>query len=113
MRKLRDYCLNPDHRRDKHKARVFASALGLTNEDAPALRRVLLRAAQSEEAKQARTDEYGTRYVLDFDMSSLSGIVQRLGNRLYDARNAFMHGNPITPACCDHCCANQMPHRYL
>ncbi len=30
--KLRDYCLNPAHPRGRHKARVFAAALGLTAE---------------------------------------------------------------------------------
>ena len=30
LAKLRDYCLNPQHEEGKHKARVFASALGLT-----------------------------------------------------------------------------------
>jgi hypothetical protein len=33
VRKLRDYCLSAAHPRGKHKARVFASALGLTAED--------------------------------------------------------------------------------
>jgi len=32
-RKLRDYCLSPEHPRGRHKARVFASALGLTVDD--------------------------------------------------------------------------------
>jgi len=32
--KLTDYCLNPQHEDGKHKARVFASALGLGREDA-------------------------------------------------------------------------------
>jgi hypothetical protein len=31
--KLRDYCLNPDHDTGQHKARVFASALGIGSED--------------------------------------------------------------------------------
>ncbi len=38
IRKLRDYCLNPAHDEDQHKARVFAAALGLTIIDAEALR---------------------------------------------------------------------------
>ena len=29
IRKLRDYCLNDEHPRGKHKARQFKSALGL------------------------------------------------------------------------------------
>jgi hypothetical protein len=30
IRKLRDYCLNPDNPRGSNKARVFAATLGLT-----------------------------------------------------------------------------------
>jgi len=31
--KLTGYCLNPEHPRGKHKARVFATALGFTSEN--------------------------------------------------------------------------------
>lgn len=72
-RKLRDYCLSPQHPRGRHKARVFASALGLTAEDAELLREVLLRAALSEEAVVTDRDRYGKRYVLDFDMETEAG----------------------------------------
>jgi hypothetical protein len=41
---LREYCLNPQHPVDKHKARVFRAALGLHPEDATELR---LRFAQA------------------------------------------------------------------
>lgn len=47
VRKLRDYCLSPQHPRGRHKARVFASALGLTAEDAKDLREALVSAAVS------------------------------------------------------------------
>ena len=73
MRKLHDYCLSPDHPRGKHKARVFASALGLTAWDSEELRQILLSAALSEEAIPAEEDEYGRRYVLDFEMSTEVG----------------------------------------
>ncbi len=73
MRKLREYCLSPEHPRGKHKARVFASALGLTAEDSEELRQALLSAANSEEATSAEEDEYGQRYVLDFEMSTEAG----------------------------------------
>jgi hypothetical protein len=73
MRKLRDYCLSPEHPRGKHKARVFASALGLTAENSEELRRALLSAAASEEATPAEEDEYGRRYMLDFQMSTETG----------------------------------------
>ncbi len=36
--KLRDYCLNPLHPRGRHKARGFASVLGLKRADAGFLR---------------------------------------------------------------------------
>jgi hypothetical protein len=42
--KLRDYSLNPEHPRGRHKARVFAAALGLTQSDVDLLRAALLRA---------------------------------------------------------------------
>jgi hypothetical protein len=72
-RKLRGYCLSQEHPRGKHKARVFASALGLTADDSEELRRALLSAAVSEEAAPAEGDEYGQRYVLDFEMSTEAG----------------------------------------
>jgi hypothetical protein len=73
VRKLRDYCLSPDHPRGRHKARVFASALGLTAEDAEEARGALLSAALSGEADPAQEDEFGKRYVLDFEMKTGAG----------------------------------------
>jgi hypothetical protein len=48
-KKLRDYCLSPTHRHGKHKARLFASAMGLTANDSDTLRNVLLKAAQDRD----------------------------------------------------------------
>jgi hypothetical protein len=73
VRKLRDYCLNPEHPGGKHKAQVFSVALGLGADDAEELRETLLSAARSEEAVTGEEDEYGKRYVLDFDMRSAVG----------------------------------------
>lgn len=73
VRKLRDYCLSPDHPRGRHKARVFASVLGLTAEDAEEVREALLSAAVSEEANPVEEDRYGKRYVLDFEMKTETG----------------------------------------
>ncbi len=70
VRKLRDYCLSPQHPRGRHKARVFAAALGLTAEDAEDLREALLSAAHSQEAVFTDKDQYGERYVLDFEMKT-------------------------------------------
>jgi hypothetical protein len=72
-RKLRDYCLSPEHPRGRHKARVCASALGLTVDDSQELRRALLAAALSEEALVAEEDGYGQRYMLDFETGTEMG----------------------------------------
>jgi len=71
--KLRDYCLNPNHPRGRHKARVFASALGLTVADSDILRQALVDAATSFEATPGDKDDYGQRYVLDFPMKGPAG----------------------------------------
>lgn len=71
--KLRDYCLNPNRPTGRHKARVFASALGLTQDDADLLREALLFAALESDAKEGERDDYGMRYVLDFQMAGPAG----------------------------------------
>ncbi len=68
IEKLRDYCLSESHPRGKHKARVFATALGLTASDVIELRDTLLSAAGQEEAVASERDEYGQRYIVDFSM---------------------------------------------
>jgi hypothetical protein len=54
--KLREYCLSPVHPRGRHKARVFASVLGLTQADAESLRDQLLRAARERPAVAGDSD---------------------------------------------------------
>ena len=63
IEKLRDYCLNPEHRRGGHKARVFKASLGITQEHAEDLRKALLAAAINHAATAEEHDEYGRRYV--------------------------------------------------
>lgn len=67
IRKLRDYCLNPNHEVGKHKARVFAAALGLTPDNAEILQDALLEAVRTIEAQTGKQDEYGQRYTVDFN----------------------------------------------
>ena len=50
IEKLRDYCLSGEHPRGRHKARVFAAALGLTADHAEFLRDALLDAARTHDA---------------------------------------------------------------
>jgi hypothetical protein len=71
--KLRDYCLNPLHEDGKHKARVFAAALGLGRTDADWLRERLLAAAAAEQAEVVHVDRFGTIYVLDFLLTTAAG----------------------------------------
>lgn len=71
--KLQDYRLNEQHPRGRHKARVFASVLGLTANDADVLRNALLKAVIEGEAVPGERDDYGQRYVLDFGMTGPRG----------------------------------------
>lgn len=73
IEKLKNYCLNQEHRRGCHKARVFAASLGMTIDNAEELRSVLLAAARNSDATLAERDEYGARYVVDFMASGPAG----------------------------------------
>ena len=66
IRKLSDYCLNVQHDEGKHKARLFAAALGITADHAEELRESLLRAVTTHEATLGSCDAYGQRYLIDF-----------------------------------------------
>jgi len=80
IRKLRDYCLNPDNPRGSRKARVFRSALGMTKSDAPALRQKLLHVAASEQTNVGEMDRYGQRYTIDFELQrGMRKVVVRSG----------------------------------
>jgi hypothetical protein len=68
-----DYCLNTDHPRGQHKARVFASALGITSANAEDLQQKLLEAAATADAVLGDADDYGQRFVVDFRMQGPGG----------------------------------------
>ncbi|MCI2429576.1 hypothetical protein LM604_02825 [Candidatus Acetothermia bacterium] len=72
IEKLRDYCLSFEHPRGRHKARVFAAALGITADHAESLREALLAAARAHDAILTEQDEYGQRFVVDFTMKGLA-----------------------------------------
>lgn len=67
--KLRGYALNPNHARGKHKAKRFATILGLTADDAEELQAILLQAAIAFEATPTNQDPYGQRYVVEFPLT--------------------------------------------
>ena len=73
LRKLRDYSLNFESPKGRHKARVFASALGVTSEKAEELRNVLLDAVKKNVAELGELDLFGQRYTVDFLMRTEIG----------------------------------------
>lgn len=64
-RKLEGYCLNPRHPVGKHKACVFASALGLGESDALVLKQLILEGIQNVRWSKENSDRHGQRYVCD------------------------------------------------
>jgi hypothetical protein len=72
--KVEDYSLNPLHREGQHKARVFASVLGVTLDNADLLRRAVQEvAARSEDAETRGDNGYGEVFVLRFPMQTGRG----------------------------------------
>jgi hypothetical protein len=65
LEKLTEYCLNPEHPRGKHKARVFRAACGFTAENAESIREQLLDAVANAEAQGAPPNVHGERYVIE------------------------------------------------
>lgn len=66
--KLRNYSLNSQHDRGKHKARLFAAILdlGRNENDVEILQTLILEAVQNHEAIPSQSDQYGQRYIVDF-----------------------------------------------
>ncbi|MFQ3659764.1 MAG: DUF6883 domain-containing protein [Anaerolineae bacterium] len=73
LEKLVDYVLNKDHIHGRHKALVFESALGITIEDAEWLRDVLINIVRTHNAVELTTDRFGTRYRVDFRLTTAKG----------------------------------------
>jgi hypothetical protein len=74
--KLRDYSLDASHEEGKHKARVFAAALGIGKDDADWLRDSLLEAVRHHECERGRSTAFGQRYVLDFPLTHASATAR-------------------------------------
>jgi hypothetical protein len=65
IRKIEDYCLNPEHPRGRHKAQVFRGALGIDRADAEWLRSAILGAVRHSEASEQTRDPLGSRWCVD------------------------------------------------
>jgi len=61
IRKLKEYCLNPNHPVGKHKARVFLSQLGIERSDAQWLKEKIMEKMKDIEIEWAYEDQYGKR----------------------------------------------------
>ena len=68
IRKLRDYCLNPQNEEGKHKAHQFYVKIGMRVDNAEELRDALLQAILTDDAKLGKNDVYGQRYTIDFTL---------------------------------------------
>jgi hypothetical protein len=69
IEKIRDYCLSRRHPRGQHKARVFLSVLGMTDDHSEELRAALIDAALEGNATFGASDQYGSRYIIDFELN--------------------------------------------
>lgn len=69
LRKLHDYVLNPEHQTGKHKARVFAAVLGMTQEDSQWLKSEISKGILSHKAQRAEPTPFGERYTVEFPLS--------------------------------------------
>ena len=63
------YCLTPQHNKGKHKARLFASLLDMSINDAEELSNALLEVVKEEDAQLGEKNAFGQRYTLDFTLT--------------------------------------------
>lgn len=65
-RKFEEYCLNPEHPRGQHKARVFRIALGLNRENFQVLVDEILENVLNQTAILTFESGFGRHYKVDF-----------------------------------------------
>jgi len=71
--KLIRYALDPTHARGQHKARVFASALGITNHDWRYLHDQILEALPEAPVHSTRITPFGISYEVVVTIDGLNG----------------------------------------
>lgn len=69
--KLVAYCLDPEHKVGKHKARVFQSALSINLDNFYILKNAILEAVLTENATLTNKIAYGELYNMDFELTYL------------------------------------------
>jgi uncharacterized protein DUF6883 len=76
--KLAGYALDPEHPRGRHKARVFAAALGIRQSDWRYLHDQLLEAVADAEVRGTRITPHGVLYDVVVLIDGLNGATQRV-----------------------------------
>ena len=78
--KIENYCLNLEHPRGKHKARVFIRSLGLTSKHAGHLIDQIKAMIIKADCEKSELDEYGQRYTADIEIqhNSKKAIVRTI-----------------------------------
>lgn len=77
MQKLVGYCLNPEHSSGKHKAKVFASVLGITADKAEVLREYIQKSAIEGEVVQQDATAFGQQFKVDWTVPDIQDIELR------------------------------------
>ena len=68
IRKLREYCLNPHHPVDKHKARVFYSVFGIDRDEAQILKEKIIAKMENANVELMHIDAFGKRLKADLNI---------------------------------------------
>jgi hypothetical protein len=71
--KLAGYALNQDHELGRHKARVFAAALGITQDNAALLRVAIRAGLPAAPAIKKHADRHGQRFEVDVSVTGPAG----------------------------------------
>jgi hypothetical protein len=88
--KLEDYVLNPQHRKGRHKARVFSSVLGITRGNKQILANALLKAAANSRDAIATGDQtFGATFEIRFSLTTDKGTATVLSAWIVRHREDF------------------------
>ena len=87
--KIDGYCLNSTHSKGKHKARLFQSKLGITQNNSFILKEALLEAAIQESVTLKKQDKYGTHYIMKFALKTDVGESTILASWIVRANENF------------------------
>lgn len=69
--KISGYCLNTNHERGSHKARVFKQVLGISSKDAELLKSTILQQLDKFEITSVKENKYGKIFSLPMKISIL------------------------------------------